>query len=86
MIKQLRKEIRKHVTIAVSGAFALIIALTWNDTINKIVDSFVTRLGIPETAYGYQIIISLIVTVICVAGIIVASRYSVKEDIKQEKS
>jgi len=79
MIKKLRKEMRKHTTLAISGAFALIIALVWRDVIQKIVDNFVIKLGLSESAYWYDLVVALIVTIICVIGILVSSRYSVKE-------
>ena len=83
MIKRLRKEMRKHTTLAISGAFALVIALTWNETIKKIVESLVSRLNLPENFYWHQIIVALIVTVICIIGIMVSSRYSIKEEMKR---
>jgi hypothetical protein len=80
MFKKLRIEMRKQVTLAVSAAFALVIALTWNDTIKKIVDSFVIRLSLPETVYMHQIAVAAVVTAICVSGIIINSRFSVKKE------
>ena len=78
-IFKFQKEIRKHTTTAIAAAFALTLALTWNSTIRSVVDSFVKRLQISETAYFYEIIIALIVTVICIIGIMTASRYSIKK-------
>lgn len=80
MIKKLRKEMRKHITVAISGAFALIIALVWRDAIQKMVNNLVTRMGLSETAYWYNVVVALIVTFICIIGILVSSRYSVKEE------
>ncbi|MBD3354680.1 hypothetical protein GF361_01695 [Candidatus Woesearchaeota archaeon] len=80
MIKKLKKEMRKHTSLAISGAFALIIALVWRDVIEKMVDSFVLKLGLSETAYWYDIAVALVVTVICVIGVLISSRYSVKEE------
>ncbi|MBD3310479.1 hypothetical protein GF351_04625 [Candidatus Woesearchaeota archaeon] len=80
MIKRLRRKMRKHTTMAISGAFALVIALSWNETIKAIVNSLVLKMGLPEGAYWHQIVVSLIVTLICIVGIMIASKYSVKEE------
>ena len=77
---QLKQDIRKHTTTAIAAAFALTIALTWNSTIRAIVDAFVTKLGMPETVYLHEIIIAAIITVICVIGIIISSKYSIKKE------
>ncbi len=80
MIKRLKKEMRKHTTMAISGAFALIIALVWRDVIQKMVDSFVLKMGLSETAYWYDVAVAFIVTIVCIIGVLVSSRYSVKEE------
>jgi hypothetical protein len=77
--KQVHQETRKHIITAITAAFAFIIALTWRDAIRKIIDSFVAKLGITETIYAYEIILALIITAVCVLGIMVASKYSIKE-------
>ena len=76
---KLQQEIRKHTMTAVAAAFAFIIALVWRDAIRSILDSVVLKLGLPETAYAHEIIVALIITTICVIGIMVVSNYSVKE-------
>ena len=79
VIGKIRKEMRKHITTAITAAFAFIMALVWRDAIKETVDKIVARAGIPESAYFYSIIIALIVTVVCVLGIMVVSRYGAKK-------
>lgn len=76
---ELKQDVRKHTTTAIAAAFAFVIALSWRDAIRKMLDSFVVRMGLPETAYIHEIIIAVIITAVCVAGITILSKYSVKE-------
>jgi len=78
--KELREETRKHIKTAIAAAFAFIIALTWRDAIRKSMDSAITKLGITETSFMHEIIIALIITIICVVGIMLISRYNVKKE------
>ncbi|MBD3249644.1 hypothetical protein GF336_06380 [Candidatus Woesearchaeota archaeon] len=76
--RKFREELKKRSLLAISGAFALVIALAWNDAIKHTVNSFVMKLGIPETAYMYKIIIALVITAVCIIGIFITSRYSIE--------
>lgn len=76
---KIQQETRKHVTTAIAAAFGFVIALVWRDAIRKMIDSIVIRLGIPETVYVYEIVVAVIITIVCVLGIMVISRYSVKK-------
>jgi len=76
---KLQKEARKHTTTAISAAFAFVIALVWRDAIRSTIDSTILKLGIPDTAYAFEFIMAGILTVVCVLGIIIVSRFSVKE-------
>lgn len=78
-----RSEVKKNVLKAVLAAFAFVIALIWRDAIRSGVDEIIKRVGIEGTGYIYQITMAVIVTVICVIGIMVASRVKGKEDVKK---
>ena len=71
----LRKEARKQTIAAITAAFAFIIALVWRDAIRKIIDASVAKLGLPETAYVHEIIVAIILTIICVVGIMLVSKF-----------
>ena len=80
--KELQKETRSHIVTAITAAFAFVIALTWRDAIRGTIDSFITKLGVPDTVYFYEFIVAIVVTIICVLGITFVSRYSVKKEKK----
>ncbi|MBW2989947.1 hypothetical protein KY358_06550 [Candidatus Woesearchaeota archaeon] len=78
-----RREVKRNTLKAVLAAFAFVIALVWRDAIKAGVDEMVLRAGISGTGYIYQIITASIITVVCVFGIMVASRLKGKEDVKE---
>lgn len=73
--KKMQVEVRKNSSTAILGAFALVIALVWRDVIRDAVDEIVLRLGIAGTGYVYTIVSALLVTIICVGGIMFFSRW-----------
>ncbi len=75
----LQNEVRSHVATAIGAAFAFIIALVWRDAIRNILNSFVVKLGLPETAYIHEIVVALLITFVAVIGILVVARYSIKK-------
>jgi hypothetical protein len=80
---EIRKETARHITTAITAAFAFVIAFAWKDAIRKGIDSYVKRMGIPETVYFYEFIIAIIITVICVFGIMIISKYGAKKEEKK---
>jgi len=82
---KLKSEINKNVLTAVLAAFGFIIALVWRDAIRAGVDEIAKRSGIEGTGYIYQIIMAIIITIICVFGILFFSRLKGEEDVKSEK-
>tara|TARA_Y100000310_G_C20526342_1_gene736241 strand:- start:518 stop:841 length:324 start_codon:yes stop_codon:yes gene_type:complete len=80
----LKSEIKKNVLTAVLAAFGFVIALVWRDAIRAGVDELTRRSGIEGTGYVYQIISAIIVTIICVIGILFFSRIKGEEDVKEK--
>ena len=70
-----KQHIRNRTVAAIAAAFAFVIALVWRDAIRKVIDAFTAKLGIPETAYLYEFGIAIILTVVCVVGIMVVSKF-----------
>ncbi len=64
-----RRELKKSITTAVVAAFSFIIALSWRDVIS----SWITKISKTTPLKG-NLISALIVTVICVAGILIVTR------------
>jgi len=80
--KTLRSEAKKHVSTAILSAFAIIIALAWKDVITGFVNSIVERLKVisaeeaAKMAAIYNLYIALSITVVCVIGMVLISRWA----------
>ena len=79
MIKKLHLEVRKAVIGAVMAAFGFLIALVWRDVIQEFVNKIVVSLHIPESAAYYRLVSAILVTIICIVGIVLAGKFAVKE-------
>ena len=78
-----KTEFKKHMVTAITAAFALIIALAWNDAIKEVVTAMVAKIGIQlSSVYLYKIYAALIITIICVVAIILFSRWGAKQENK----
>lgn len=80
---ELKSEIKKNTLTAILAAFGFIIALVWRDAIQEIITEIVKRFGIDGTGYIYQIITAMLVTIICVMGILFVSKLKGQEDVKK---
>ena len=78
-VAQVKIEAKKKASIAISAAFAFVIALVWRDAIKEAIDKILENLGMTGSAYIYNIIAAVIVTVICVIGIMFISRWGEAE-------
>ena len=76
--KKLKLETQKHIGIAITSAFALLIALAWKDVVSEYVKKITERLAITGPAPLYQLYGALVTTIVCVIGIILASRWAGK--------
>ncbi len=79
----LKSEVKKNTLTAILAAFGFVIALVWRDAIKEIVNEIVKRSGIEGTGYIYQIITAVIITMICVVGIMFLSKLKGQEDVKK---
>jgi len=78
-------EVRKHTATAISAAFALVIALVWKDAIQAFVDNMLKNLNITENLHLYRLVVAIVVTIICVVGIFIISRWSEKQAKEEEE-
>jgi len=69
-----------HLITAITAAFALVIALSWNDAIRQGVDQLIANWGISGTSYLIKIFSALIVTTIAVFGIYLVSKLDKKKE------
>ena len=74
-VKAFEKELKSSVGTAITAAFGFLLALTWRDLIVE----FVEKIS-GEIAFGGQVISTLIVTVICVLGIMISAKLLVPKD------
>ena len=77
--KEFNREFKKAVNTAIMAAFGFLIALVWKDVIT----GFVDKISSKSPVQG-QLISALVVTIICVFGIIILTKlFSEKEDEKK---
>lgn len=72
----LKKDARKHAFTAIAASFAFVMALAWNDALQGIVQKAVVYLGLVGEGYLVKLAAAIIVSIICVGGIIAASKLS----------
>ncbi len=68
-LSKFQKEIKKAISTAIMAAFGLIIALAWKDVITEYVNKLTAL-----TSANSALLIALIVTLICVLGIIIVQK------------
>ena len=71
---ELKKEVNNRMFLSISAAFAFVIALSWNEAIKSSVDYILSILSIETTTYLYKILAAVLVTIICVLGIMIANK------------
>ena len=81
--REFKKEVRKNFLKAVLAAFAFVMALVWRDAIKEGVNALVKKSGIEGTSYVYSIITAVVVTTVCVLGIMFFSKMKGKEEVKK---
>jgi uncharacterized protein YacL len=68
-ISTFKREFKKEMKTAILAAFGFLIALVWKDVITSLVNNIAQ-----EASFGGAIVSALIVTIICVLGIMLFSR------------
>lgn len=72
---EFKKRVRKDIGTAILAAFAFIIALVWRDAIQESVNKMINFLGLAESMYFYKIIVAIVVTIVCVIGLMFFSKW-----------
>lgn len=73
-----QSEIRGKIGVSIGAAFALVIALSWNEVIQGLVKNIVTTLGLIGEGLWVKLIAAVFTTIICVIGIHYASKMGQK--------
>ena len=83
---RIETEMRTRLALAITTAFALVIALYWQDVVKEGVNEMLKIIGMPVvSAYVYRILAAVIVTIICVLGIWYFSKWAQKPAEQQPK-
>lgn len=77
--RQVVYEVESKTFLAIASAFAFVMALTWNEAIKEGVNQIIVNMGLTGEAYIYKIITAIIVTVICIMGIMLFSKIRKKD-------
>ena len=72
----IKEEIRNDVSVPVVASFGFIIALIWRDAIQAGINEFLSRAGLLEKAYVYQIISAIIVTIAVIIIMVLVTKFS----------
>jgi len=81
-VKVFKREFKKQMSTAILAAFGFLIALVWKDVVTETV----TKLS-GNATLGGTVIGAIIVTIICVLGIMIVSRMlKEKEVVKDEQT
>lgn len=82
-VSTFKSEVRSKTGTAITTAFALVIALAWQDVIKETVNRIIENLQLSATEIVkmtllYKSITAIAITLVCVLGIILATRWSNK--------
>jgi hypothetical protein len=74
-IQEFKEETKNRIVAAFIAAFAFMIALAWRDLIKSIVDKIIATFKVNGHEFVSSIITASIITIICVIGIIIVSKW-----------
>ena len=74
------KEFKNQIVIALTAAFAFLIALSWRNPIQKSVDKLIEKLGLVGKAVYIEYLSALVITLIAVLVLMVISRWKTREE------
>jgi len=77
-VKTVHQEVRTHFGIAISGAFAFVLALSWNDFMKEALARLIQKLGLNGGTLLLKLLAAVLTTIICVLGIKYFSRWGKK--------
>ncbi len=79
--RKFRNEFKKQTLIAITGAFAFLIALTWRTPIQKSIDKIILRLGLTGQTVYYEYLAAIFMTIIGVIVLIFISKWAVEKKV-----
>lgn len=79
--REFRDEFKKQTLVAITGAFAFLIALTWRTPIQKSIDKIILRLGLTGQAVYYEYLAAILMTIMGVIVLIIISKWVVEKKV-----
>jgi hypothetical protein len=79
--KEFNRELKKATNTAIMAAFGFLIALVWRDVITEFVNNISSQSPLSGKLFS-----AILVTLICVMGILILTKLLSEEDKKDEKS
>jgi len=79
-VNEFRREFKKEMNTAIMAAFGFLIALVWKDVVTEFVDNISQR-----SPFQGTLISAIIITIICVLGIMILSRILKNEEYTNKK-
>ena len=74
-----KDEFRKHTIVAVTAAFAFLIALSWRTPIQNSINGLIVSMGLVGKEIYVEYLSAILITLIAVFIIMIISRWEVKE-------
>jgi len=78
------KEFREQIAVAITAAFAFLIALSWREPIQISVDKLVVDLGLKGGEIYLQFLSALVITLIGVLILMLVSKWKIEEENKEK--
>jgi len=78
-VKEFRVEFKKQTLVAITGAFAFLIALTWRTPIQKSIDKLVIKLGLVGQEVYYEYLAAILITMVGVLFLILISKWAIEK-------
>jgi len=73
------EEFKKQSLIAVTAAFAFLVALSWREPISKLVKGIVEKAGLGKQIVYYEFLAAVLVTLIAIIVLVMVSKWNSKK-------
>jgi len=83
VLKGFRKEFKNQMIVAISAAFAFLIALSWREPISELVRAIVERFNLAGSLIYYQFASAIVVTLLAVFAFMFLAKWNSKPEEKK---
>jgi citrate lyase alpha subunit len=78
-ITDFKHELKKSIVTAITAALGFLIAIAWKDVVVNLVNNTIVKFGVKKSSIASQTYSALIITIICVIGIMLVSSWANKQ-------